>query len=161
MNFEEIAVQYEPMIYKVMNTLHVYKNEDEFYQIGLIALWEAATRFNEEKGHFSSYAYSYIRGRFLDEMKRSILNEERHSSPKEVYWEYIEDPNEDVPLEAELLLSYCHELNDNQTKWVVYTCLDGLSIKEIAQVENVSPSAVKKWRSGAKEKIRKDLQNLY
>ncbi|WP_113930681.1 sigma-70 family RNA polymerase sigma factor [Bacillus sp. P14.5] len=161
MNFEEIAVQYEPMIYKVMKTLHVYKNEDEFYQLGLIALWEAATRFNHEKGHFSSYAYSYIRGRILDEMKRSILHEERHSTPKEEYWEYVEDPNKVMPLEADLLLSYCHELNNNQTKWVIYTCLDGLTLKEIAQTECVSPSAVKKWRSGAKEKLKKHLQNLY
>ncbi|MGM0843636.1 MAG: sigma-70 family RNA polymerase sigma factor [Bacillota bacterium] len=160
MNFEEIAVQYEPMIYKVIKTLHIYRNEDEFYQLGLIALWEAASRFDHDKGSFSSYAYSYIKGRCLDEMKRRILHEERNSTPQEGYWELVQDPNEAKPLETELLLSYCTKLNENQTKWVIYTCLDGLTIKEIAEVENVSPSAVKKWRAGAKEKLRNSLQNI-
>ncbi|MDP4171531.1 MAG: sigma factor, partial [Bacillota bacterium] len=61
-SFEELSEQYTPMIHKIMNTLHIFKNKEEFYQLGLIALWEANERFDPQKGSFTTFAYSYIKG---------------------------------------------------------------------------------------------------
>jgi DNA-directed RNA polymerase len=36
--FEEPHNQFKPMIYYIMRKLAIYKNEQEFYQIGCIAL---------------------------------------------------------------------------------------------------------------------------
>lgn len=47
------------MIYQIIRSLHIYKNEEEFYQIGLIGLWEAQQRFDEQKGRFFNFAYSF------------------------------------------------------------------------------------------------------
>lgn len=55
--FEELAKQYESMIWKVIHSLHIYKNQEEYFHTGLIALWEANQRFVEGKGSFSGYAY--------------------------------------------------------------------------------------------------------
>lgn len=156
--FEELAVQYETMIYKIMHTLHIYKNQEEFFQLGLIALWEADRRFDEAKGTFTSYAYTYIRGKFLTEMTKTNKREERSVYPKEEFWELIEDPQIEKPFEVSFLLTYCKSLTENQTKWVLYTCIDDLTIKEIAEKEQVSVSAVKSWRKGAKEKLRDRLE---
>lgn len=142
------------MIHKIINSLHIYKNKDEFYQQGLIALWEAARRFDPQKGDFSNYAYTYIRGYLLTELKKQARDGERSLYPKEEFWETVEDRFPACPLEEENLLSYCRALTANQKKWVLYTALHDLSIKEIADRENVSVSAVKQWRSGAKEKIK-------
>ncbi|WP_374934005.1 sigma factor [Neobacillus driksii] len=61
-SFDELVVQYQPMIHKIIQSLHIYKDEDEFCQTGLIGLWEAAQSFDERKGCFSNYAYTYMKG---------------------------------------------------------------------------------------------------
>ncbi|WP_328585741.1 sigma-70 family RNA polymerase sigma factor [Rossellomorea aquimaris] len=139
----------------MIQSLHIYKNQQEFYQIGLIALWEANKKYDPTKGAFPPYAYSYIKGRMLTEMTKSNQHEERNIYMKEDFWELIEEEKPASILPNELVLSYCKELTENQTKWVLYTCLQMLTICEIAEVENVSVSAVKKWRAGAKEKLKR------
>lgn len=56
------------------------------------------------------------------------------------------------------LYKKCGMLSENQMKWLQYTLYDGLSIREIAEKEGVSLSAVKNWRQGAREKLKKILQ---
>jgi DNA-directed RNA polymerase len=63
--FEEVLKMYEPAIKKQLVSLRLYKDYDEFYQIGRIALWNAYQNFNPNKGNFSSYAISFIRGRMM------------------------------------------------------------------------------------------------
>ncbi len=67
-----------------------------------------------------------------------------------------------ILFEEDTLLSYCKNglLSENQTKWVLYFSLKGLNISEIAELEQVSVSAVKAWRAGAKEKLRNSECNF-
>jgi DNA-directed RNA polymerase len=125
----------------------------------LIALWEASQRFNPQKGSFTNYAYTYIKGYLLMELKKSHLDQERYVYPDEEFWDLFVDSFWDDPLEKEILLSYCTTLTPNQKKWLLYTICDHLSIKEIAELEKVSLSAVKGWRSGAREKVKHLVRN--
>ncbi|MFD2442824.1 sigma-70 family RNA polymerase sigma factor [Bacillus sp. CGMCC 1.16607] len=153
-NFEQLLSNYEPMIYKIIRSLNIYKNHQEFYQLGLIGLWEASNRFNPTKGNFTNYAYTYIKGLFLTEMNRSKKHEERTVRAEEDFWELIEDTHFDDSITKKQLLPFCKYLTDNQKKWLFLTCVSSLSVKEIAEKENVSLSAVKNWRAGAREKLR-------
>jgi RNA polymerase sigma factor (sigma-70 family) len=153
-SFDKLAAKYEPMIYKIIHSLHIYKNWEEYYQIGLIGLWEASTRFDPSKGTFMNYAYTIVKGKILTEMTKSKLHEERNIYAIEEFWECIEDSNSVLPLEDNLLLSYCESLSKNQFKWLKYTVRHNLTVKEIAEKEGVSISAVKAWRTGAREKIK-------
>lgn len=155
--FDQLAKQYEPMIHKIISSLNIYKNWEDYYHIGLVGLWEAAEAFNPEKGEFTNYAYSYVKGQILNEMNRNNRFAERSIHQKEEYWETVEETNAAHPLELELLLSYCQGLTEKETKWVVYTCIEFLSVREIAKMENVSLSAVKQWRNGAKKKLKVQL----
>lgn len=142
------------MIHKIINSLHIYKNYEEFYQLGLIALWEATRRFDASKGKLASYVYLYIKGYLLMELNKCHKSEEKCLYPEEEFWKTIEDHSSFFPLEKETLLSYCTGLTPNQTKWVIYTALYDLTVNEIAKLEKVSISAVKSWRTGAREKIK-------
>lgn len=153
-NFHQIAEQYEPMIHKIIHSLHIYKEKEEYLQIGRTGLWEAAKAYNPEKGEFLNYAFTIVRGQILNEMNRNNRREERSVYPKEEYWGTVQENHPDVPLQREIVLDYCKNLTEKETKWVVYHCIDLLSITEIAEKENVSPSAVKQWRAGAKRKIK-------
>ncbi|MCM3117734.1 sigma-70 family RNA polymerase sigma factor [Neobacillus sp. MER 74] len=158
-SFEQLVDQYQPMLHKIINSLHLYKNHDEFYQHSLIALWEASQRFDPNKGSFTNYAYTYIKGCLLMELKKAHQDHERNVHPGEEFWDLVEDSHSDDPLQKETLLTYCETLTPNQQKWLLYTVRDQLSIKEIAELENVSPSAVKSWRSGAREKLKKIVRD--
>jgi DNA-directed RNA polymerase len=153
--FDQLEEQFRPMIYKMIHSLHIYKNIDEFFQIGLIGLWEAAQSFHLSRGNFTCYAYKFIKGRLLSELKKANKRDERYVFPKEEYWETIGDSMEEQPCEIDMLLSYCGEMTDKQKMWVVYTFMEDLSINEIACKENVSISAVKQWRKGAQEKLKR------
>jgi RNA polymerase sigma factor (sigma-70 family) len=153
-SFDQLAEQYTAMIHKIIHSLHIYKNVEEFYQIGLIGLWEARKSFDVTKGDFTSYAYLYIKGRLLSELTKASNHWEHTVFPKEEYWETVEEYHAEQPCEIQVLLSYCEGLTKNQVKWVVYTFIDDLSVREIAAKERVSVSAVKQWRNGAREKIK-------
>jgi RNA polymerase sigma factor (sigma-70 family) len=155
--FEQLAIQFEPMIHKIIQSLHIYKNQDQFYQTGLISLWEASKSFDVEKGKFSNYAYTYIKGKIQSEMSGDNKLLDKNIYPKEEYWDTIEDQDSGRPLEVELLLSYCKDLTKKETKWVLSTFIDSLTVREIAESENVTVSAVKQWRSGAIGKLRGKL----
>jgi RNA polymerase sigma factor (sigma-70 family) len=156
-SFDELVVQYQPMIHKIIQSLHIYRNEDEFYQTGLIALWEAKQSFNESKGRFSNYAYAYIKGKMLTQMTRNNQHQERHVFPETEFWECIKDQESPLFLEKETILSYCECLTKKEAKWVLASFVEQLTNKEIAKKENVSLSAVKQWKSGAIRKLREKI----
>jgi RNA polymerase sigma factor (sigma-70 family) len=155
--FEQLAAQYTPMIHKIMRTLHIYKNKDEFYQLALIGLWEASEKFEPSKGDFTNYAFSMIKGKIQNEMTKCNKIDDTATAVKEEFWYSIEDESAMIPFEEDILLSYCKSghLTENQTKWVLYHFVKGFSVKEISDIEHVSISAVKAWRSGAMNKLRK------
>jgi RNA polymerase sigma factor (sigma-70 family) len=154
-HFNKIAIQYEPMIHKIILTLGIYKNREEFYQTGLIALWQASERYDQERGAFSSFAYPYIKGHLQTEMTKRNKHDEHYVSVDDESWSLIPDLSCPIPFEWEHLDS--EELTDKEKKWLLYTINQGLTVKEIAILENVSQSAVKLWRSGARKKLRECL----
>lgn len=153
-SFEELETQYRPMIHHLLRVLKIYKNQDEFRQVALIALWEARQGFDPEKGAFSSYAYSFMKGKMMTELHREVKREERCSSTEDVYLEAVPDERADQPLETATLMAYCKGMTDKQRQWVLLTFRDGLTVREIAEREGVSPSAVKKWKAGAIARIK-------
>jgi RNA polymerase sigma factor (sigma-70 family) len=155
-SFHEIHKQFEPMIHKIIHSLHIFRDREEFYQTGLIALWEASENFNPDKGVFAAFAYSYIKGRMLTELNQKTKLHDRHTYPKEEFWELVEDEWQETPLSRETLHAYCEGLTAGQAKWVMYTFRDMLTVREIAEKEEVSVGAVKKWRHGAKERLKEE-----
>lgn len=153
-SFEQLVDQYQPMLHKIIHSLHLYKDTDDFYQHSLIALWEASQRFDSQKGSFTNYAYSYIKGYLLMELKKLHQDQERNILADEEFWELAAERYPVDPLQEAILLSYCTMLTPNQKKWLLYTIRGRLSVKEIAALEKVSMSAVKSWRSGARGKLK-------
>ncbi|NMD72713.1 sigma-70 family RNA polymerase sigma factor [Bacillus sp. DNRA2] len=156
-SFEELAETYKPMINKIMSSLHIYKNQEEYFQLGLIGLWEASKHFNEEKGSFLNYAYTHIKGRFLSEMTNQNKREERFYFPTDLFWDTVISLEQEREISHSDIAYLCKVLSEPERKWLQYTCIDCLKTKEIAEKEKVSISLVKKWRKNVREKIRKQL----
>jgi RNA polymerase sigma factor (sigma-70 family) len=141
MDFEQLSTQYSNMIHSIIHSLHIYKDHDDFYQIGLIALWNASENFDVEKGKFSTYAYSFIKGRILTHLRKEKCQEERYFPAPE---ENCKQLGYDVHfLEKENLLSYFYLLTDKEKQWVILRFFDGLSNRAIAEIWNVKVSTVR------------------
>lgn len=70
------------MISACIRKLHIYRDHEQYRQLGRIALWQAWTRFDDEKGNFTPFAYRTIWGMLIDEMKRENRLEQ-HVVPAE------------------------------------------------------------------------------
>jgi RNA polymerase sigma factor (sigma-70 family) len=146
------------MINGIIRKLCIYKNKEDYFQIGLIALWEAQVHFEQEKGAFLNYAYSMVKGRILNELRRNVLRENRITVTEIESGEWEQQMAAfDLPLEAEILECYCEGLNESQTKWVMLSFLEQKTVSEIAEHCTVSLPAVKYWRSSAIAKLKKQL----
>ncbi|MBN8200984.1 MULTISPECIES: sigma-70 family RNA polymerase sigma factor [Bacillaceae] len=159
-SFEQLEAQYERIIHQIMHSLNIYKNKEEFYQLGLITLWQAWKNHDAEKGTLLSYAYSMIKGNIMNELTRQHKQSQQCFYPKDEFWELIEDPSSFPSTDlAHELLKRCGLLTPNQMKWLQYTLCDQMSVKEIAEKEQVTPSAVKNWRQGARAKLKNIMKN--
>ena len=61
--------KYEPLIHSVIaKKLPKYIGDEDLVQVGRIALWKCAKRFDPDKGKFSTYAFKAIYHSMLDEL---------------------------------------------------------------------------------------------
>jgi len=141
MDFEQLSAQHSNMIHSIINSLHIYKDRDEFYQVGLIGLWDASKNFDEKKGSFFTYAYGFIRGRMLIHLNREKKLEDRYVPVLEEDW--LQVGYEEHFLEKENLLSHFYNLTDKEKQWVILRFYEGCSNKEIAEKGNLKLTSVR------------------
>ncbi|KHF38453.1 sigma-70 family RNA polymerase sigma factor [Halalkalibacter okhensis] len=153
-SFEEVLKNYEPAIKKQLISLRIYKDHDEFYQIGRLALWDAYRKFNPEKGTFSTYAISYIRGRMLVSLRKERKYSDHHSYAGDEQLEAVVSQHETTPLEIELLEPYLTNLSERERLWVKESIIKQKKTAEIASQFNVSTPTVRSWKKTALTKLR-------
>lgn len=68
-NTDALVRKYEPLIHSVITKkLPKYIGDEDLVQVGRIALWKCAKRFDPDKGKFSTYAYKSIWHAMLTEL---------------------------------------------------------------------------------------------
>ncbi|OHX45836.1 sigma-70 family RNA polymerase sigma factor [Cytobacillus oceanisediminis] len=157
-SFEQEAAQYEPMIHQIIRSLSIYKNQEEYFQIALIRLWEAWNLFDHTQGKFLTFAYTIVKQKLIDELRKTRMQKNSTVTRSEEFWSSAESSYIHQPLEKEQLLSYCSSLTKNQTIWVLSAFLYDLTVNQIAEQHGVTASAVKVWKKGALTKLRTTLQ---
>lgn len=153
-SFLDVLHNYEKMIKNQIKTLNIYKNYDDYYQIGLIALWEAFEKYDERRGKFSAYAYVTVRGRMLEYLKKESAFEERHNCSFDEKIAANDYVYSEAFLEMDLFKSYLTPLTERQRRWVIEAIGNDKTIKEIAKKYAVTEEAVKSWRKAALKKLK-------
>ncbi|MFD6440459.1 sigma-70 family RNA polymerase sigma factor [Peribacillus sp. NPDC060186] len=155
-DFSVVANEYTPMIHHIIRSLSIYKNKDDFFQIGLIALWESYEKFNDDKGKFSNFAYTVIKGRIINELKRHHKYE-THIRPFDAATLEVKAPfaMHEEAFVLENILIYTETLTLNQQRWLLQTFIGHKTISEIADMYQVTTAAVNSWRKSALHKLRK------
>lgn len=75
-NFQDLQTRYHNMIYSIINKFYIDKGacvleKQDLYQEGLIALYEASLKYNEQyKASFTTFSYMIIERRILRFIKK-------------------------------------------------------------------------------------------
>ena len=159
-SFEKLVQQYTPMMYKIMHSLKIYKNLEHFHSIALQALWEACMKYDNCSSSFSTFAYTIIRGRLLNELQIEGRYD-KHNVPSvmdllEFNLDHSYTHNYLIE-EADAISQYCEGLTEYQKRWVIHTFLYDHSLDDIAAIYQVAKPVVKSWRRSALDKLRKQL----
>ncbi|MFS0673646.1 RNA polymerase sigma factor [Ornithinibacillus sp. 179-J 7C1 HS] len=165
--FEEIFKQNENRIHYHIHKLRIRDPYNEFYVEGLFALWLAYKNYQPDKGPLSTYFNFVIRNRMIDMIRKKAreqkINEAclQNESIQQQDGNYstisngpLVTPKDIEVADTEVWDEVKKLLTPNQWKWVDYYIIQGLSQKEIAQLEGVSIDAVKSWAREAKKKLR-------
>ena len=157
-DFNTLLNQYNPLIHHIIRKLNISSDKDEFYQIGLIALWEASLNFNPNKGTFLSYAYKTIQGKMLIHLCKSTKIREREVKKSPEYWDILKVEDEISVLEWYFPRSFLHSLTANQSIWLAEYIQFGKSITDIADEYDTTYATVKSWKRTTLIKLKKYLQ---
>lgn len=70
-NSDALVKKYEPLVYSVVaKKLHEHIGDEDLFQVGRIALWRCAKRYDPDRGKFSTYAYKAIYHAMLKELSK-------------------------------------------------------------------------------------------
>lgn len=149
-DFKEVEIQYAPMISALIRKMHVYRDYDIYRQVGKVALWQAWTRFDDEKGDFTPFAFRTIHGAMLDELGREgryaklfILSEGDHFDELEAS---VHDDK--LPEWLETIA-----LKEKERKLLVGLFVEDKSIRELAALYGISVAGMKKRKERLLGKI--------
>ncbi|WP_153721951.1 sigma-70 family RNA polymerase sigma factor [Sporosarcina cascadiensis] len=158
-NFDDVSAQYEPMISAVIRKLNIYRDFEDFRQAGYIALWQAWSRFDKDKGNFTPFAYRSIYGAMLDEMKKENRYSERQAPVDDQTLELMEsysmEEDRFPELDSVLKTLYAEE---KQLLSMLYT--EKKSQTFCADFFGISVAGVKKRRERLLKKLRERLTEV-
>ncbi|WP_033543116.1 sigma-70 family RNA polymerase sigma factor [Planococcus sp. CAU13] len=149
--FEEVDAQYAPMISALIRKMHIYRDHENYRQIGKVALWQAWIRFDGDKGDFTPFAFRTIHGAMLDELIREgrysrifLLSEGKH-------FEELE-----MPLEENELPEWIGSipLNGKERRLLHELFVEDKAVRQLAELYGVSVAGMKKRKARLLEKIR-------
>lgn len=153
-SFEKIVQTHEKRIHYFIHHLGIRDDEGDFYQEGLIALWNACTTYVAGRSDFSTYVNWKIKNALIDQIRQR----QRHAEKEEHYHRMTGRPEtEYVPREMfdeELWKGIRGMLTENEWKWVTQFIIEDKAVAQIAVKENVSRDAVKNWGRHARRKLK-------
>lgn len=172
--FEEVFEQNERRIHYHLHKLNIRDPHQDFFQEGLVALWNAYENHEADKGPMATYFNCMIRNRLIDKVRRenrftandekviterkNELNDGNHFKASETAYPLIDA--DDISVKDPYFWNDLKaNLTSNQWKWVEHFIIKDLTVKEIATLENKTEDAVKSWGRQVRKKLRnKNLQ---
>lgn len=158
MNFDDVLIQYEPMISATLRKLNIYRNHETFRQAGRIALWQAWTRYEEGKGHFAPFASQSIRGAMLDELKKENRFEKHHMQTEDEIMSVLREIEQPMAkIWSDRIEEAFEQLTSAERMLVQWLFVEGLTQVECAEKAGISVAGVKKRRERMILKLRNIL----
>ncbi|TMW71527.1 sigma-70 family RNA polymerase sigma factor [Alteribacter natronophilus] len=159
-SFDEICNQFEPLIYSFIHKYRLIHDQEEYVQIGRIALYEAWRRHDADLVSFPGYAKSYIRGYLQNAVTADRKKQERFVSAEPATLALMQEGGDDEDLRCCDIQLVCDSagLSDRERNWLYDFVYRDLPIEAIARRHGVKATTVKTWRKSAVRKLRHELK---
>lgn len=153
-----------------MHALQIRDPHDEYYQEGLVAMWNAYRMYEPDKGPLSTYFNFVIRNRLIDLIRKRNRDQENvltyvdHYKTAETDGLYSTSGQHKYPIptipkrtiDTEPMWKQIEEtLTIKQWTWLECFVGKEMTLQEIATQEGTTVEAVKSWAREARKKIRK------
>lgn len=148
-------IDYEPMIMSVIKKLGIMYDQDEYMQIGRIAVYTGQSKYDKTKTKctIDQFIYTNIYQRIVDQIRKESKYQKRNSVTEDSILDMHEDHlNFDVYLFQDLMTEL-----DSREQFVCMRLVEGYKLREIAKMLNVSNSTAKNIRA----RIRKQLKQYF
>ncbi|KKK33996.1 hypothetical protein WN59_10380 [Salinicoccus sediminis] len=153
--FDRRIMEYEPMIQSIIGRLNVRFDQDDYMQVGRLAVYNALSTFDDIAARGateSQFVYTRIYQRMVDEIRRvSRYTNNVSATDDDVLMENTGASGNDAVLLGELR-DMLGTLDCRERQWLLLT-LDGYTVVEIAAASGFSVSSVKNWRRSARAKL--------
>lgn len=151
--FEDVLNQFEPMIHACIRKLNIYKNYDSFIQVGRIGLWKAWQRYDSLKGDFAPFAYRSIYGSLLDELKKTVIEENIIPAENELL-EIILNKSVESSLDSEELIKALSQLKLAEQQLIQLLFVERFPLDKVAFHFGITKAGVKKKRERTLQKLK-------
>ncbi|OBW55949.1 RNA polymerase subunit sigma-24 [Solibacillus silvestris] len=153
LDVEQLIFENETLIKKVIFNLKIYRDIDEYMQVGRIALWQASQKIDETKGDFAMFAYMSVKYAIIRALSKAnhvsehelaveedvmIINSQQH---------YFITSNMEWP-------EWFEELNKDEQFLLIALYEKELSVKEFADKYRLNYETIKKRRQRLLSKLR-------
>lgn len=155
-NFETIYEEHEKLINQVIFHLKIYRNFDEFYQLGRIALWEAMAKHDPTKSAFEPFAFMMIKFKMVKEISlsnqialfESVLEETQFQFVLDVQYATVDEFNE---------IEWLMLLPKQEREMLKLAFFEDRTNRDIAKILGCTEEAIKKRRQRLVKKVREML----
>ena len=150
-DFNEVEAQYAPMISALIRKMHIYRDYEVYRQVGKVALWQAWSRFDGDKGDFTPFAFRTVHGAMLDELAREGRYAKLFQLSEGGHFEELE-----MPAPEEKLPDWVAAvpLREKERKLLNELFVEDKGIKQLAELYGISVAGMKKRRARLLEKIK-------
>ena len=156
MHFDHAYEQYKPMIFAMLRKLNIYKDYDDYFQIGCIALWQACESYNKSIGPFEVYVFMQIKYAMLVELRRNAKKQQREQVQEE-----LPEQTSQITLHETIFIEQLLQfLTEEERLIVINYYLEGYKNEEIAKKLGKKTDTIKKKRQRAIQKLKEHYKNV-
>lgn len=150
---EQIIFDNETLIKKVIYKLKIYRDLDEYMQVGRIALWQALQKFDDTKGDFTMFAYMTVKYAIIRALsKASHVSEHELAVEEDVI--IVNSQQHNMITSSLEWPEWFEELNKDEQFLLIGLYEKELSLKEIADKYKLSYETIKKRHQRLLTKLR-------
>lgn len=102
-DFNTLVDEMKPYILSIIKKLNIYRDHEEYFQVGLIGLWDACRYYQPEKGTFKTYAYHCIYSQILRKLRKE-MKKNQYEKYFDFQVEKVDEQNHSEEVQTCLLL---------------------------------------------------------
>lgn len=153
-DLEKLIFENENIIKKVIFKLKIYRDLDEYMQVGRIALWQASKKYDGTKGDFAMFAYMTVKFAVVRALSKSNYVSQHEYVVEEDILTFKSEPQHLFTSNVEWP-EWFDELNEEEQFLLIALYEEGLSVKEIADKYKMLYETIKKRRQRLLLKLKK------